>query len=117
MRHRLQDGATVNPSRENQDREAKMTNDCANTDRCSFFIRYGKDEDKSLAIAGFLRKYCRGPHQEDCLRKVVSAALGGPEHVPANMLPNGLPMTGTSTDDWPEEAKDVRRRVGADTKG
>ena len=94
-----------------------MTTDCANMDRCSFFIRYGKDGSRSLAIAGFLRKYCRGPHQEDCLRKAVSAALGGPEHVPANMLPNGLPMTGTDTADWPEAAKEIRRRGGWDTKG
>ncbi|HIH01545.1 TPA: hypothetical protein HA259_05670 [Thermoplasmata archaeon] len=86
-------------------------------ERCSFFTRYCSDEDKSLAIAGFLRKYCRGAQQGDCLRKAVSAALGGPEQVPANMLPNGLPMIGTSTEDWPEAAKEVRRKAGRDTKG
>ncbi|MCJ7490182.1 MAG: hypothetical protein MUO87_08620 [Thermoplasmata archaeon] len=44
-------------------------------------------------------------------------ALGGPDHVPSNMLPNGLAMSGTKTDDWPEEAKSIRMKAASDTKG
>ena len=116
MRQTLLDGVMIILSLGNSG-GGKTTADCANMDRCSFFTRYGRDEDKSLAIAGFLRKYCRGPQQGDCMRKEVSAILGGPENVPANMLPNGLPMSGTSTESWPEAAKEVRRRAGWDTKG
>jgi hypothetical protein len=43
--------------------------------------------------------------------------LGGSNHVPSDTLPNGLAMSGTKTDDWPEEAKSIRMRVVSDTKG
>ncbi len=91
--------------------------DCGIMNQCSFFRVYGMDESKSLAIAGFVRIYCRGDRQAQCLRKKVSAALGGPDHVPPNILPNGLAMSGTKTDDWPEEAKEIRMKAASDTKG
>ena len=75
------------------------------------------DESKSLAIAGFVRIYCRGNRQSQCLRKKVSAALGGPDHASLNMLPNGLAMSGTKTDDWPEEATSIRMKAVSGTKG
>jgi hypothetical protein len=86
-------------------------------ERCSFFKTYGAAEDKSLAIAGFIRMYCKGRRQDECVRKSVSAILGGPQKVPANMLPNGLAMSGTSADDWPEEAKAARRNASSEAKG
>lgn len=91
--------------------------ECANMGNCSFFVTYGKDQDMSLAIGGFIRIYCKGEKQERCVRKKVSETLGGPERVPANMLPNGLAMSGTSMHDWPEEAKAVRAKAIQNTKG
>ncbi|MCJ2532619.1 MAG: hypothetical protein LN411_01685 [Candidatus Thermoplasmatota archaeon] len=43
--------------------------------------------------------------------------LGGHDYVPSNALPNGLAMSGTKTDDWPEVAKEIRMKAIPDTKG
>jgi hypothetical protein len=51
------------------------------------------------------------------MRKVVSVALGSPEKVPGNMLPNGLAMSGTNTGGWREEAKEGQKKASSDTKG
>ncbi|MBN2603111.1 MAG: hypothetical protein JXA91_03145 [Candidatus Thermoplasmatota archaeon] len=39
--------------------------------------------------------------------KKVSMALGGPDKVPANMMPNGSPLTGTTSDGWSDDVKNV----------
>lgn len=64
--------------------------------RCSFFNTYGISGEKPLATAGFVRIYCRESRQGECMRKVLSLVLGGPEKVPANMILNGLVMSGTT---------------------
>ncbi|MEW5747982.1 MAG: hypothetical protein AB1793_04225 [Candidatus Thermoplasmatota archaeon] len=60
-------------------------------------------------LSGFILMYCRGARQGRCLRKHVGKELGSSEMVPANMLPNGLPVTGTDDRLWPAE---VKRAVG-----
>jgi hypothetical protein len=84
--------------------------DCQNMKVCSFFIAYGAKHENKTAVAGFVRLYCRGERQDQCVRKAVSKALGGPHTVPANMLPNGLPMTGTTDKDWSDDIKKAVRR-------
>lgn len=83
--------------------------DCENLASCAFFKEYESDEGKKTALQGFVNIYCKGDKQGDCVRKKVSKALGGPEHVPVNMMPNGLPLSGTSDADWPEEVKNAVR--------
>ncbi|MFC1669458.1 hypothetical protein ACFL20_03645 [Spirochaetota bacterium] len=39
------------------------------------------------------------------MEKKISSALGGPEYVPVNMMPNGLPLAGTDSSDWPDDIK------------
>lgn len=85
--------------------------DCENLNDCAFFQEYERDDSKKLALAGFIRMYCKGEKQDDCIRKKVSKALGGKEKVPANMMPTGTPMTGSNTSDWAQEVKDLLKKL------
>jgi ribosomal protein L1 len=80
--------------------------DCANLSTCAFFKKYEQDEAMKLALQGFINKYCKGVMQDQCVRKKVSQALGA-HNVPVNMMPNGAPITGTTSNDWSEEVKNV----------
>jgi hypothetical protein len=82
--------------------------DCENLGTCAFFKAYTNDENLKLALQGFVSLYCKGGKQGQCVRKKVSKALGGPQHVPVNMMPNGLPLAGTTSADWPQNVKDAR---------
>ncbi len=77
--------------------------DCEKLATCAFVKAYENDESRKLALKGLVNMYCKGDKQNQCIRKKVSKALGGPEHVPKNMMPTGLPLSGTSKDDWSEE--------------
>ena len=77
--------------------------ECANLATCAFFKKYQSDEKMKMALQGFINRYCKGPEQDKCVRKKISKSLGGPEKVPVNMMPNGMPLSGTSRDNWPEE--------------
>jgi len=80
--------------------------DCANLTTCAFFKEYEQDETKKLALQGFINKYCKGSMQDQCVRKKVSQALGA-QNVPVNMMPNGAPLAGTTSDDWSNEVKNI----------
>jgi len=79
--------------------------DCEKLNTCAFFKLYEERESNKLAISGFVRMYCKGNMQNDCLRKKVSKALGGPEKVPVNMMPNSIPLPGTDSSEWPTGVK------------
>jgi hypothetical protein len=79
--------------------------DCSSLVRCTFFSIKAKDKTQALALAGFMSVYCRGPKQDQCLRRFVGRTLGGPDNIPMNMLPNGLPLSGISDSDWPSDVK------------
>ena len=76
--------------------------ECPNLSECNFFKMYESDESKHLALKGFISMFCKGAKQDQCIRKDISTALGGPQNVPPNMLPNGLPMAGTKKSNWSE---------------
>jgi hypothetical protein len=40
----------------------------------------------------------------------VNKSVGGPHAVPANMLPNGLPIAGTDDSGWSEVVKNASKR-------
>jgi hypothetical protein len=80
--------------------------DCQNLSTCAFFKKYEQDETMKLALQGIIRKYCKGSMQHNCVRKKVSQALGA-QNVPINMMPNGSPLTGTTSDDWSHDVKNV----------
>lgn len=84
--------------------------ECPNMSRCSFFQVYANSEEHAVAVAGFLRLYCRGEGQERCVSKKVSSEVGGPDKVPSNMLPNGVPVAGTDASSWPEEVLRVIKK-------
>ena len=81
--------------------------ECQNLANCAFFRTYENDPSKKMALQGFINMYCKGSKQDVCIRKKVSKALGGPDKVPTNIMPNGRPLAGTSSDDWSEEVKKI----------
>ncbi len=84
--------------------------DCTHISVCSFFTVYGAREGSKTAVAGFVRLYCKGDRQDQCVRKAVSKAIGGPHNIPANMLPNGLPISGTDDQSWSDGVKKAANR-------
>lgn len=78
---------------------------CESIENCPLFRRYRRDENKKYALIAFIKAYCKGEKQAECVRKKVSKALGGPDKVPTNMMPSGLPVFGTLKDNWPDEVK------------
>ena len=77
--------------------------ECHNLEKCNFFKMYQNDESKNLALKGFISMFCKGERQDQCVRKIISKELGGPELVPPNMLPNGFAISGTNKSDWNED--------------
>jgi hypothetical protein len=49
--------------------------DCERLPTCAFFKEYEDDEDKRLALEGFIRIYCKGDKQDHCIRKRVGTGL------------------------------------------
>ena len=78
---------------------------CESLENCALYRKYKSYENKKYALMGFVRAYCKGDKQAECIRKKVSKALGGSNKVPVNMMPSGLPVFGTLKDDWPDEVK------------
>jgi len=78
---------------------------CESLENCSLFRRYRSDENKKYALIAFIKAYCKGEKQAECVRKKVSKALGGSDKIPTNMMPSGLPVFGTLKDNWPDEVK------------
>ncbi|MFW6014783.1 MAG: hypothetical protein ACOCQG_06400 [Candidatus Nanoarchaeia archaeon] len=81
--------------------------ECENLAKCPFFKTYQDDPNYSIALEGFAKHYCRGDMQEQCVRKKVSKALGGPDKVPVNMMPDGRSLPETSSEDWPDNVKEL----------
>jgi hypothetical protein len=79
--------------------------DCENLAKCKFFAFLSTSRGGQVASAGFATKYCKGELRESCVRKKVSKALGGPQYVPDNMLPNGYPLAGTNSSEWPDAVR------------
>jgi hypothetical protein len=81
--------------------------DCENLAYCSFFKGASKEEK----YEGLIDMYCKGDKQDECVRKRVSKALGGPENVPSNMMPNGSPLLGTDDSTWSEDVTKVLKTI------
>lgn len=81
--------------------------DCENLAYCPFF----KDASKEEKYKGFIDMFCKGDKQDKCIRKKVAKALGGPENVPANMIPNGSPLLGTDDSTWSDDVINVLRTI------
>ncbi|MGD2066036.1 MAG: hypothetical protein PVI43_02560 [Candidatus Bathyarchaeota archaeon] len=84
---------------------------CDNIKNCPLFKKYKNDENKKYALVAFIKTYCKGDKHIECVRKKLSKALGGPDKIPANMMPSGLPVFGTISDDWSAEVKALQVRL------
>ena len=63
--------------------------DCINFETCGFIKKHS--EEKALAVKGFIKMYCQGEKQEECIRKQYKKAHGT---APSDdMMPNGATMS------------------------
>ncbi|MBN2897855.1 MAG: hypothetical protein JXO44_03675 [Clostridia bacterium] len=81
--------------------------DCPNLAGCAF-VGYCNENDACTSVNGFIKIYCKSEKQNQCIRKRLCDQFGKVV-VPKNMMPNGAPIPGTSTDDWSHEAKNHRK--------
>lgn len=81
--------------------------DCENLAYCPFFKGASKEEKYN----GLIDTYCRGNKQDECMRKRVSKALGGPETVPSNMMPDGSPLLGSDDLTWSDDVTKVLKTI------
>jgi hypothetical protein len=79
-----------------------MTGCCEKFGKCVFVRKYENDLEKRFALKGFVRLFCQGEKQCECVRIKIAQRLGG-DKVPGNMMPNGLPLSGTTKDAWSNE--------------
>lgn len=82
--------------------------ECCRFEACPL-IKYCKQSNKcsSVSIKGVINLYCRGEKQYHCVRKKLLDIYGA-EAVPVDMLPNGFPIPGAKTDQWPDIALNYR---------
>ena len=84
--------------------------DCEDLTKCGFLKMIPFNREIELAQHGFIRLYCRGGMKERCVRRIVARSLGDPTRVPENMMPNGLPISGTDSSSWSSEVKILAAR-------
>lgn len=58
---------------------------CELLDNCGFFKKYG--EVQSVACAGMIKQYCKGPSMNECKRKEYRKQNGAPPS--EDMMPSG----------------------------
>ena len=86
--------------------------DCENLPICKFFKEYETNPERQLGLKGFVSLYCKGAKQEICKRKMLCDLLGAAEKVPANMMPNGKALQGTSNAEWGKDVVDGLSELG-----
>ncbi|MFW5991551.1 MAG: hypothetical protein ACOCQX_04960, partial [Candidatus Nanoarchaeia archaeon] len=82
---------------------------CPEFQRCNFLKENVAKDSMKMAVEGFKQKYCKGNY-EKCKRYAIGKKIGH-DKLPANMMPNGLPITGTNDDDWSDEVKSMINSV------
>jgi len=65
-----------------------MEKECEFLSTCGFFKKY--QNSKEVICRGFIRRYCKGPKENECKRKEYRMKYGKPPS--DDMLPNGLMM-------------------------
>jgi hypothetical protein len=73
--------------------------ECERLVACPFFKVDESDPTLASAKRGLAAMYCRGDKMEKCVRLAISHEFGGPL-VPQNMMPNGMPLPGTTEAKW-----------------
>ncbi len=76
--------------------------ECPNLANCMFFKKYDTDEKHQKSLTNFIKYYCKGDKQYDCVRRRIKEKFGM-DKVPVNMMPNGMPFPDTTHDDWDPE--------------
>jgi len=82
---------------------------CKKLEGCAFFQKC-EELGKDTAANGFKSMYCLGSKIEECTRYRLSNKFGK-DVVPENMMPNGYPIAGTTTDGWNEKAANYNKHI------
>ena len=83
--------------------------DCKNLKGCAFFNYNEEHPDVVAAKRGLSRQYCQGKKKNTCVRLGILCTY--PEDVPQNMMPNGLPIPGTSDEGWKPEVIALKQKL------
>lgn len=81
---------------------------CERAEKCGF-LAYCEETGKKSAAKGFATMFCEGDKSEDCKRLKVCHELGA-DKVPKNMLPTGMPISGTTKDGWSDKVMEIIKR-------
>ncbi|HWQ65774.1 MAG TPA: hypothetical protein VN372_02770 [Methanospirillum sp.] len=77
--------------------------DCERLQKCPFYNEYKDKKALANVLGKYIDQYCKGDKKGDCIRMKIAVKFG-PEKVPINMTPAGIPVLGTSRDGWSDEA-------------
>jgi hypothetical protein len=83
--------------------------DCERLEKCPFFNYSDESPDVAAAKRGLSRQYCQGKKRKHCVRLAIFGEF--PQDVPQNMMPNGLPMPGTSDEGWNPEVVAFKQKL------
>ena len=72
--------------------EKKEAENCVLLEKCGFFKKFGNNKD--YTTQGFIELYCKGPKQNECVRKKYREEHGTPPS--DDMMPTGEMMSQTS---------------------
>ena len=81
--------------------------ECIYLETCPF-VKHCNENNAETSAQGFIHLYCKGNKLNDCVRKRLCEKFSR-EIVPKNMMPNGLPISGTAKEGWSEEAQNYRK--------
>lgn len=83
--------------------------ECVKFENCPF--THCDSQYKILdSIDHYVEDYCHGSKQNDCVVYQLDNKFGH-DHVPSNMMPNGLPLPGTHRRDWCEVALEFKKHI------
>ena len=82
--------------------------DCEKLPKCGFYNDYKDKRALNTVLSKYIEQYCKGEKKPDCVRMKISMKFG-PEKVPKNMTPAGIPVLGTTRDGWSEEALNAQQ--------
>jgi hypothetical protein len=77
--------------------------DCDRLLKCPFYNEYKDMRALNKVLSKYIDQYCKGEKKGDCMRMKIAVKFG-PEKVPNNMTPAGIPVLGSTRDGWSEEA-------------
>ncbi len=82
---------------------------CPYIQDCVFLKANENKEELKTPMKGLKQKYCE-QHNEECNIYKLAQEFEM-NKIPSNLMPNGMPLTGTNDNSWDAEVKDKLREI------